>query len=101
MVTPPFDGSGYGSWRKSILIALSTNNKLGFIDGNLPRPKDGAVDLRSWVRCNDMIFAWLLNSLTPEIRSSVIHSKSTRIMWKQLEDRYGQSNLAQSFELQK
>ncbi|XP_070017856.1 uncharacterized protein LOC142172634 [Nicotiana tabacum] len=48
-----------------------------------------------------MVFAWLLNSLTVEIRSSVIHSKSVRILWKQLEDRYDQSNLAQTFELQK
>ncbi|XP_019229157.1 PREDICTED: uncharacterized protein LOC109210231 [Nicotiana attenuata] len=48
-----------------------------------------------------MVFAWLLNSLTREIRSSVIHSRSAHDLWKQLEKRYGQSNLAQLFELQK
>lgn len=31
----------------------------------------------------------------------MIHSKSVRILWKQLKDKYGQSNLAQSYELQK
>lgn len=84
-----------------MLIALSAKNKLGFIDETLARPKDDSPDLKFWIRCNDMVFAWLLNSLTAEIRSSVIHSKSARLLWKQLEDRYGQSNLAQSFELQK
>ncbi|XP_019235173.1 PREDICTED: uncharacterized protein LOC109215546 [Nicotiana attenuata] len=87
LVSPPFDGSGYGGWRKSVLIAFSAKNKLGFINETLPRPKDGAPDLKSWIRCNDMVFAWLLNPLTVEIRSSVIHSKSVRILWKQLEDR--------------
>lgn len=24
LVSPPFDGSGYGGWRKAVLIALST-----------------------------------------------------------------------------
>ncbi|XP_019226901.1 PREDICTED: uncharacterized protein LOC109208274 [Nicotiana attenuata] len=101
LISPPFDGTGYGGWRKSILIALSAKNKLRFIDNNLVRPKDDLPDLRYWIRCNDMVFAWLFNSLTPDIRPSVIHSKSARILRKQLEDRYGQSNLAQSFELKK
>ncbi|XP_075086366.1 uncharacterized protein LOC142169066 [Nicotiana tabacum] len=48
-----------------------------------------------------MVFAWLLNSLIREIRSSVIHSRSAHDLWKQLEKRYRQSNLAQLFELQK
>ncbi|XP_016514380.1 uncharacterized protein LOC107831157 [Nicotiana tabacum] len=101
LISPSFDGTGYGGWRKLILIALSAKNKLGLIDNILIRPKDDSPYLRYWIRCNDMVFAWLLNSLTPDIRPSVIHSKPARILWKQLEDRYGQSNLAQSFDLQK
>ncbi|XP_070015792.1 uncharacterized protein [Nicotiana sylvestris] len=96
-----FDGTGYGSWRKSVLVSLSAKNKLGFIDGTLPKPKENSTFFSLRTRCNDMVFAWRLNSLTREIRSSVIHSKSAHDLWKQLEKRYGQSNLAQLFELQK
>ncbi|XP_075102415.1 uncharacterized protein LOC142177475 [Nicotiana tabacum] len=96
-----FDWTGYGSWRKSILVSLSAKNKLGFIDGKLVKPKENSEFFNLWTRCNDMVFAWLLNSLTKKIRSSVIHSKSAHDLWEQLEKRYGQSNLAQLFDLQK
>ncbi|XP_075096203.1 uncharacterized protein LOC142174321 [Nicotiana tabacum] len=82
-------------------VSLSAKNKLGFIDGTLPKPKENSTFFSLRTRCNDMVFAWRLNSLTREIRSSVIHSKSAHDLWKQLEKRYGQSNLAQLFELQK
>lgn len=101
LVFSAFDGTGYGSWRKSILVSLSAKNKLGFIDGTLVKPKENFEFFNLWTRCNDMVFAWLLNSLTKKIRSSVIHSKSAHDLWKQLEKRYGQSNLAQLFDLQK
>ncbi|XP_019253992.1 PREDICTED: uncharacterized protein LOC109232701 [Nicotiana attenuata] len=46
LISPPFDGTGYGSWRKSVLIALSAKSKLGFIDESLPRPKEDSPDLK-------------------------------------------------------
>lgn len=46
LVFPHFDGSGYRGWRNSILIALSAKNKLEFIDGSLPRTKEGVPDMR-------------------------------------------------------
>ncbi|XP_019264694.1 PREDICTED: uncharacterized protein LOC109242281 isoform X4 [Nicotiana attenuata] len=54
LVSPPFDGSGYGVWRKYILIALSAKNKLCFIDGSLSRPKDDSPDSKYWIRCDYM-----------------------------------------------
>ncbi|XP_019264693.1 PREDICTED: uncharacterized protein LOC109242281 isoform X3 [Nicotiana attenuata] len=86
LVSPPFDGSGYGVWRKYILIALSAKNKLCFIDGSLSRPKDDSPDSKYWIRCDYMVFPCVLNALTSEIRPSVIHSKSFRILWTQLEE---------------
>ncbi|XP_019241435.1 PREDICTED: uncharacterized protein LOC109221405 [Nicotiana attenuata] len=101
LVFSPFDGSGYADWRKSMLISLSAKNKLGFINGKITKPRDDSPYLDIWTRCNDMVMAWLLNSLTKGIRSSVLHSKSAREIWKQLEDMYGQSDIAQLFSLQK
>ena len=47
-------------------IALSVKNKLGFIDGTISRPVD--VDLLGpWVRNNNIVISWILNSVSKEI----------------------------------
>ncbi|XP_019242522.1 PREDICTED: uncharacterized protein LOC109222650 [Nicotiana attenuata] len=96
-----FDGTWYADWRKSMLISLSAKNKLGLINGRLLKPRDDSLYFELWTRCNDMVMAWLLNSLTKGIRSSVLHSNSARDLSKQLEDMYGQSDVAQFLGLQK
>lgn len=62
LVNNPFDGKGYQGWRRSILIALSTKNKLEFITGDVVVPTADSPDLPIWSRCNDMVTSWLLNS---------------------------------------
>ncbi|XP_075101566.1 uncharacterized protein LOC142177017 [Nicotiana tabacum] len=85
LVTSPFDERGFSSWRRSILIALSAKNKLGFINGVCDGPTLGSKDHAQWSRCNDMVTSWLLNSLTKEIGDNVIYSKSAKELWNSLE----------------
>lgn len=40
LVSTPFDGFGFGSWRRTILVALSVRNKIDFIDGTSSKPPD-------------------------------------------------------------
>ncbi|XP_075081136.1 uncharacterized protein LOC142166269 [Nicotiana tabacum] len=87
--------------RRAIVITLSAKNKLGFIDGSHPEPDMNSKHLKAWNRCNDMVIFWLLNSLSKEITESVIYSKSARDIWNELEDRFGQCNGAQLYQLQK
>ncbi|XP_019240182.1 PREDICTED: uncharacterized protein LOC109220173 [Nicotiana attenuata] len=101
LVTTPFDGRGFAGWRRSILIALSAKNKIGFINGDCVEPKADAQDHPQWSRCNFMVTSWLLNSLSKEIGDSVIYSKSARDLWNSLEHRFGQTNGAKLHQLQK
>ncbi|XP_019258794.1 PREDICTED: uncharacterized protein LOC109237007 [Nicotiana attenuata] len=101
LVSSPFDGRDFPGWKRSILIALSVKNKLGFINGILVKPDLGSNDLPQWSRCNDMVTSWLLNSLSKEIGDSVIYSKSAMELWNSLEHRFGQSNGAKLYHLQK
>ncbi|XP_015159330.1 uncharacterized protein [Solanum tuberosum] len=96
-----FDGKCYQGWRRSVLIALSAKNKQGFINGSQPSPLIVSPDLHLWSRCNDMVTSWLLNSLSKDIADNVIYSSTARELWLSLEHRFGQSNGAKLFHLQK
>lgn len=48
-----------------------------------------------------MVISWLLNSLTKEIADSVIYSKMAKELWDSLEHRFGRTNGAKLYHLQK
>ncbi|XP_019267483.1 PREDICTED: uncharacterized protein LOC109244795 [Nicotiana attenuata] len=100
LVSSPFDGRGFTGWRRSVLIAISAKNKLGFINGTCLEPALNAAEHSQWSRCNNMVTSWLLNSLTKEIGDSVIYSRTAKDLWGSLEHRFGQSSGAKLYHLQ-
>ncbi|XP_019261720.1 PREDICTED: uncharacterized protein LOC109239589 [Nicotiana attenuata] len=38
LVPVPFSGSGFGGWKRSMIVSLSARNKRAFIDGSCPKP---------------------------------------------------------------
>lgn len=48
-----------------------------------------------------MVLSLLLNSLSKEIVESVLYFKSAKVLWSDLEDRFGRDNGAKLFQLQK
>ncbi|KAL5794686.1 hypothetical protein ACOSP7_003280 [Xanthoceras sorbifolium] len=38
-------GENYSTWSRAMLIALSVKNKLGFIDGSIPKPSGTDLEL--------------------------------------------------------
>lgn len=57
LVSKPFDGSGFGSWKKAVSIALSVKNKLGFVTGKVVKPDSSYANFNNWQRCDDMIIS--------------------------------------------
>ncbi|XP_009588362.1 uncharacterized protein [Nicotiana tomentosiformis] len=66
-----------------------------------PAPAVTSKDFQQWNRCNDIETSWLLNSLGKEIVEAVIYYKTALDLWTNLEERFGQSNNAKLFHLQK
>nr|XP_016473998.1 PREDICTED: uncharacterized protein LOC107795808 [Nicotiana tabacum] len=87
IVSQVFDGSRYGAWRRSVLIALSVRNKLGFINGSIKTPDEKSAQFENWNR--------------KDIGDSVLYSSTAKELWEELETRYGQSNGTQFFQMQK
>lgn len=55
IVIDRFNGMGYGSWRRGMLIGLSCMNKLGIINGIITKPSATSPLIEAWCRCNDMV----------------------------------------------
>ncbi|KAH0765533.1 hypothetical protein KY285_001404 [Solanum tuberosum] len=54
-----------------------------------------------WTRENDMVLAWLLNSLELEIRESVMYTDFADKLWLDIERRYGQANGTKVHQIRK
>lgn len=48
-----------------------------------------------------MVISWLLNSVSADIRNSIIYMDTTQSIWTELAVRYAQSNLPKLFILRK
>ncbi|XP_019237978.1 PREDICTED: uncharacterized protein LOC109218111 [Nicotiana attenuata] len=101
LVPTPFDGSGYRSWRRGVLRALSVKNKVGFINGKCKKQYASDVLFDQWERCDDMVTSWILNSLSKNLADSLQYVNDAKELWKELEDRYDQTNGAKLYQLQK
>ncbi|XP_069149162.1 uncharacterized protein [Solanum lycopersicum] len=101
LVPVVFEGVGYRSWRRGIMRSLSVKDKLGFINGELKRPSSTSPQYRQWERCDNMVISWILNSLSKDIADSVEYVSDAVELWKEIEDRYDQTNGAKLFQIQK
>ena len=87
LVSVKFNGTGYATWKRSMLLSLSGKNKLLFIDGSAIKPTN-PDELKVWERCNDLVCSWLLCNLDESISSSVLYFKTAREIWIDLKERY-------------
>lgn len=99
LITVMLTENNYNRWHRSMEIALSSKLKLGFVDGSCSPPATSSSLLIYCTRCNNMVTSWLLNSLSVDIRNSVVYMKTAYAIWNDLEMRYAQSNVPKLFHL--
>ncbi|XP_071695510.1 uncharacterized protein [Rutidosis leptorrhynchoides] len=93
--------SNYSDWKAKISNALYAKNKIGFVDGTIPIPKEGTQELAVWKRCNAMVRGWLVSSMIKEIKNSVKYAITSRDIWVDLEERFGKENASRAYELRR
>lgn len=82
-------------------MALLVKNKLRFVNGTIKKPSSSPSTVAVWEHCNDMVLSWLLNSLVPEIANSVIYTDTTKTVWKDIEERFSQSNAPRIYQIKR
>ena len=101
LVTKPLNGDNYGTWNRSMSIALSAKNKTGFIDGSIQKPSSTNKNFSSWKRCNDMVLSWILNSVESDPANSVIYAETAAKVWRDLKERFSQNNAPRLFQIER
>ncbi|KAK6132100.1 hypothetical protein DH2020_034166 [Rehmannia glutinosa] len=80
-IRPPLDGTNYTAWSRAFSLSISVKNKQGFLDGTILAPDFSDPLYIPWLRCNNLILTWLINSVTKEIASSIIYMNSAKEVW--------------------
>lgn len=101
LVTVTLNDHNYNQWCRSMKIALSSKLKLGFIDGSYLQPELTSSLFSHWNRCNDIVISWILNTVTTEIRQSVMYLSTAKAIWDDLKVRFAQINVPKLFNLRK
>ncbi|KAK2996942.1 hypothetical protein RJ639_024876 [Escallonia herrerae] len=102
-VTHPLteNGENYFSWRRNMMTALESKNKVGFIDNSVAKPSVNSQDFQPWVKCNAIVLSWLTNSLAKEIQSSAAHTETASELWADLHERFTQGIAPRIYELKR
>ncbi|KAK3009588.1 hypothetical protein RJ639_014724 [Escallonia herrerae] len=100
-VTHPLteNGENYFTWRRNMMTALESKNKVGFIDNSVTKPNVNSQDFQPWVKCNAIVLSWLTNSLAKEIQSSAAHTETASELWADLHERFTQGIAPRIYEI--
>ncbi|OMO87137.1 Integrase, catalytic core [Corchorus capsularis] len=94
------DGN-YGEWVNDMSNALFAKNKIGFVDGTIPRPGVDSPNLQHWMRCNAMVKGWLKSAMGKDVRGSVRYASTAREIWVDLEERFGKGSDPRAYEIRR
>ncbi|RVW95625.1 Retrovirus-related Pol polyprotein from transposon TNT 1-94 [Vitis vinifera] len=103
LISKSLNGDNYSAWKRAMILALNSKNKLGFVNGSIKAPSE-EIDpegYATWSRCNDMVHSWIVNTLNPEIADNVIYYSTAHEVWEDLCERFSQSNAPRIFEIQR
>ncbi|KAF7822518.1 uncharacterized protein G2W53_020662 [Senna tora] len=82
-------GKNYLAWSTAIKNGLEAKGKLCFLDASLmPKNTD---DLWRWRKADSMVKSWVAASLSKELSEQLVYCSTTKILWQELEERFGSS----------
>ncbi|GKD03807.1 RNA-directed DNA polymerase, eukaryota, reverse transcriptase zinc-binding domain protein [Tanacetum coccineum] len=82
LISKKLTGSeNYGSWKRSMMIALNAKNKLKIVISEYNEPEANSRNRALWEITNDMIISWILNIIAEKI-PDVLRN------WKSLIDKF-------------
>nr|KYP33450.1 hypothetical protein KK1_045698 [Cajanus cajan] len=101
VVSQPLTESNWRSWSNAMRMALEGKNKLGFIDGSVPKPSVDDPKQQSWKRNNSIIASWIMNSVSKDIAASISYTSTASDIWNDLKIRFQKKNGPRIFKIKR
>ncbi|XP_074300864.1 uncharacterized protein LOC141632196 [Silene latifolia] len=96
-----FDGNNFHQWQRDVIQALVSKNKVGFITGDCSVPDPSDKKFNQWVRCDLLVLRWILNSVSKTLRDNLQYADSSKALWIEIVERFGQLNILELYDLKK
>lgn len=80
---------------------LFAKDKVGFIDGSIPKHEKTSEDYTTWMRCDAMVKGWLTTVMEKDIIISVKYANTASKIWSGLLERFGKESAPRAYELKK
>ncbi|XP_016450723.2 uncharacterized protein LOC107775499 [Nicotiana tabacum] len=91
----------YSIWSRSMKIVLYGENKLGFVLGTCRKEMYDVSLHELWDRCNAIVLAWIMNTVSPSLISTVIYASNAYKVWEDLRERFDKVNASRACYLHK
>ncbi|XP_074315615.1 uncharacterized protein LOC141651820 [Silene latifolia] len=96
-----FDGSNFRQWQREIIQTLLSKNKIGFIFGECSIPDKADKRYNAWIHCDIFVSRWIKKSMIKSLQDSFQYTQSSKHLWSELVERFGQLNVLELYELKK
>lgn len=88
LITPVrLRNNNYDEWARSVRLALLARQKYGFVDGTIMEPK-APFTTEDWLIIHSMLVSWLMNTIDPEVKSTISFYDDTKLLWDELKARF-------------
>ncbi|XP_056688780.1 uncharacterized protein [Spinacia oleracea] len=101
LVAVVFTGVNFVRWSRNVRRALIAKNKKGFINGEITKPAVNHKDYLKWKRADFMVISWILSSMNNDLADDFGYIDNAAELWKELTERFGQSNGPLIYQLKK
>ncbi|RVX03529.1 hypothetical protein CK203_027783 [Vitis vinifera] len=74
------DGTNYALWSQVVEMYISSKDKLGYINGDIPQPPSTDPTFRKWRTDNAIVKGWLINSMDPSLIGNFIRFPTAKLL---------------------
>ncbi|XP_048494427.1 uncharacterized protein LOC125494725 [Beta vulgaris subsp. vulgaris] len=101
LVAAIFTGTNFVRWSRNIRRGSIAKNKESFVNGEIMKPDEKHKDFHKWKRADFVVVSWILSSMSSELADDFGYIDSAVELWKELNERFGQSNGPLIYQLKK
>ncbi|KAF3775436.1 hypothetical protein EJ110_NYTH50386 [Nymphaea thermarum] len=80
----------YMCWLAAITIEIAGLGRIAYINGRKVEPHEKNPAWDTWFLENNQVETWIVNSVSSDIQPPILRKKTSRDMWVNLEQMYGQ-----------